>query len=276
MNQSEKITLTALAALALAAIAVQGAPRRIPGHPKAPKPKTVAVSVGDTISVNGVLYVVSATLIPAGSPPPPPPPPSPKLIGLTTSGPTFSAGAILSGTLTLDSPAPLGGCPVTLSSSVPAVLPVSSPVTVAAGATQGAFTATAGNPTTTTAVTLTGSAGGTSQTAAVTVLGSNATVMNIYGYRDGNRNPALNFGPGQTVFIEGVGFGATPGQVHINNNLIATQKWTESELQIVCPSLPGGALAGPCLLDVRRADGQDWNTTMGFVIIPPPTRPAGG
>ncbi len=86
----------------------------------------------------------------------------------------------------------------------------------------------------------------------------------------------MNFGPGQTVYIEGIGFGATPGKVTINTYPIAALKWTDTEIEIVCPSLATGAVAGACLLDVRRADGQDWNTQMGFVIIPPPVRPAGG
>ncbi len=153
--------LLALAASLHPAVPARGASRRAPlkaARRGPPRAAPVVLSPGDTVSINGALYTVGYSLSPLAAPAPPP---APKLIGLTTNGPTFSAGAILSGTVTLDSAAPVSGAVVTLTSSQPAVLPVAAAVTVAPGATLAPFTATAGRPQATTSVTVTATLGGT-------------------------------------------------------------------------------------------------------------------
>lgn len=270
MTRSEIAALTAAAGL-LCALGASARPvKRAPGHP-APR-AAISLNLGDQVTIGGQSFTVSYGLIPVGSTPPP----VAHLIGFTTNGPTFAGAAIVTGLLTLDSPAAVGGLPVMVTSSAPGVLASPGVITVAAGATSTTFSATASSPTATTPVTLTAAAGGITKSAAVTILGSSAVPMAIYGYRDGNRNPAISFGPGQTVFIDGVGFGAALGKVTVNNNVLPTQKWTDSEVEIICPPLATGAPAARCVLDIRRSDGQDFNTTLGFTIVPPPVRPAGG
>ncbi len=267
----------AIAAYGIAAGLLTGMVQAKPmakAKPHAAPRATLTASPGDVIIINGVSYTVVYGLSPLLVTPPPP---VVQLAGFSTDGPTFSAGQVVTGTLNLSGPAPAGGATVTLLSGNPGVLPLPASVPFPAGASQGSFSATAGAPTVTTPVTVAAASGGATLTASVTVLGNNSAPMQLWGYRDGQRNWALNFGVGQTIFLEGIGFGAVPGKVTVNNNVIPTLAWSDGEIEIVCPPLPTGAPAGKCLLDIRRVDGQDWNTSMGFGIIPPPgKRPAGG
>lgn len=91
----------------------------------------------------------------------------------------------------------------------------------------------------------------------------------IYGYRDAQRNPALAFLPGTTVYIEGVNFGARAGTVKVGNTVVLPQSWRDTQIEILCPPLPIGAKTGPVLLEIRRPDGS-YNQVMGFTIIAPP------
>lgn len=92
------------------------------------------------------------------------------LQSLTLSAPSTVSGGTLTGTLTLDGPAPTGGIVVALSSDQ-SVVTVPASVTVAAGQVSQTFTVTTGTPPSTWGATLMASYQGVSRTALMTVLG---------------------------------------------------------------------------------------------------------
>jgi hypothetical protein len=95
-------------------------------------------------------------------------PPS-NLVGLSLSAPAVLAGGSLSGTVTLDFPAPANGLPIKVTSSAPQVT-VQQPVTVTAGTTTAPFTiTTAAQITGSMNVLITASAGNVNLTAQLTV-----------------------------------------------------------------------------------------------------------
>lgn len=94
--------------------------------------------------------------------------------------------------------------------------------------------------------------------------------MTVYEYRDNHRNPATAFLPGTTVWIEGDGFGTAPGQVLINNVAVPTQSWTNTEIEIICPTrAAAGNPPGPINLGIVRSTGGSYYA-MAFTIIGPP------
>jgi hypothetical protein len=118
------------------------------------------------------------------------PPPAPTaLSGLSVSPATVVGGTAAQGTVTLTAAAPVGGFPVTLSSSNPATASVPGSVSVAQGATSAGFTVTTSAVTASTPVTITASAGSVTRTATLTVTppGQNATLTVTATGRGGER-----------------------------------------------------------------------------------------
>ena len=132
------------------------------------------------------------------------PPPPAALSALSVSPTTVVGGTSAQGTLALTGAAPVGGFPVTLSSSSPATASVPGSVSVAQGATSASFTVTTSAVTASRPVTITASAGGTTRTATLTVTppGENATLTVTATGRGGERvtsSPAgINVAVGST------------------------------------------------------------------------------
>ena len=101
--------------------------------------------------------------------------PAATMTTLQCSPASIASGATSSCTLTMSKAAPTGGSSVALSSNN-AALTVPASVTVAAGATSGAFTAKAGTVTANQTATVTASYSGSSTTAAVTITSTPATM----------------------------------------------------------------------------------------------------
>jgi hypothetical protein len=133
------------------------------------------------------------------------PPPAPAaLSALSVSPASVTGGTATQGTVTLTAAAPVGGLPVTLSSSNPATASVPASVSVAQGATSAGFTVTTSAVTASTPVTITASANGVTRTATLTVAppGQNATLTVTATGRGGERvtsSPAgINVAVGST------------------------------------------------------------------------------
>ena len=141
---------------------------------------------------------------PASSSPPPPPPAPAALSALSVSPASVTGGTAAQGTVTLTAAGPVGGFPVTLSSSNPATASVPGSVSVAQGATSAGFTVTTSAVTASTPVTLTATAGGITRTATLTVTppSQNATLTVTATGRGGERvtsSPAgINVAVGST------------------------------------------------------------------------------
>jgi hypothetical protein len=93
-------------------------------------------------------------------------PTGPGVSGITLASTTAGVGATIQATVSLSAAAPAGGAVVSLTSSNPAVATLQTPLTIAAGATSGAFPIIARATGTTT---ITASMSGTSQSATLTV-----------------------------------------------------------------------------------------------------------
>jgi hypothetical protein len=126
---------------------------------------------------------------PQSSSPPPPPPAPAALSALSVSPASVTGGTAAQGTVTLTAAAPVGGFPVTLSSSNPATASVPASVSVAQGATSAGFTVTTSAVMASTPVTITASAGSVTRTATLTVTppGQNATLTVTATGRGGER-----------------------------------------------------------------------------------------
>ena len=117
---------------------------------------------------------------------------------------SVTGGSAAQGTVTLTAAAPVGGFPVTLSSSNPATASVPASVSVTQGATSASFTVTTSAVTASTPVTITASAGSVTRTATLTVTppGQNATLTVTATGRGGERvtsSPAgINVAVGST------------------------------------------------------------------------------
>ncbi len=141
---------------------------------------------------------------PQSSSPPPPPPAPAALSALSVSPVSVTGGTAAQGTVTLTAAAPVGGFPVTLSSSNPAAASVPGSVSVAQGATSAGFTVGTSAVTASTPVTITASAGSVTRTATLTVTppGQNATLTVTATGRGGERvtsSPAgINVAVGST------------------------------------------------------------------------------
>jgi hypothetical protein len=98
------------------------------------------------------------------------------LIAFTVNPTSISAGQTSTGTVTINVPAGTNGAPVTLVSSDPVLLPVTSPVVIASGATSTSFSLTAANVAVAadTVVTITASRGAQSIMRDITILKSTA------------------------------------------------------------------------------------------------------
>ncbi len=118
------------------------------------------------------------------------PPPTPAaLSALSVSPASVTGGSAAQGTVTLTAAAPVGGFPVTLSSSNPATASVPGSVSVAQGATSAGFTVTTSAVTASTPVTITASAGSATRSATLTVTppGQNANLTVTATGRGGER-----------------------------------------------------------------------------------------
>jgi hypothetical protein len=117
-------------------------------------------------------------------------PPAPAALSALSVSPTsVTGGTAAQGTVTLTAAAPVGGFPVTLSSSNPATASVPGSVSVAEGATSAGFSVTTSAVTVSTPVTLTASAGEITRSATLTVTppGQNATLTVTATGRGGER-----------------------------------------------------------------------------------------
>ena len=113
-----------------------------------------------TVSYNGTSYSDPLTVVP----------PLPYLASLSFSPATVNSGSAATGTVTLTSPAPLGGIAVSLTSSFYAVANVTNAVVVQQGATTAAFNVPTSAIGFIAPVTISASYNGTTQTGIVTVV----------------------------------------------------------------------------------------------------------
>lgn len=266
MRKTELAALAATLALCASVVTVQAA-KRYPGHPKPRVPKAapkapVTLNLGDVVTINGSQFTVGYGLIPVGSTPPPPPPP-PAQVTLTGYSPNPVAGGNpvqLQGTNFTDAAATAtwNGAPLAVRLISATQLQATAPV-VAAAVTAPVILRSSGQTVTGPNLTVTPAVGPAPDTA-------------VFGYRNGARDWVSVFGPGQTIFIEGKGFGAAAGTVAINHKGCPVVAWGDSEIQTVCPALDTGQQPGPATLDIMRADHLSWNSSSAFVILPPPAR----
>jgi hypothetical protein len=96
-------------------------------------------------------------------------PPQAKSLTLSQNSVVGSAGTVVTGTVTINAPAPTGGVTVTLTSSDPSAASVPATVTIPVGATTANFTVSHFAVATQKIVTLTASAGGVDKTRTLTV-----------------------------------------------------------------------------------------------------------
>jgi hypothetical protein len=263
--KTEAIALALISALCASVVTVQAA-RPVPAHPKprsaraAPK-APIPLNFGDQVLINGQLFTVSAGLVPAAvtPPPPPPPPPVPTLTGYNPNpvagGQPFSllgTGFDASATATWNGQ-PLGlilTSPTTLSSTAPGVTSaVSAPVILTTSGTR-----------------LVG------PNLTVTPSSGPAPDLTVYSFRNSNRDFSNVFAPGQTIYIEGKGFGALAGTVSINHKRVPIDAWSDTEIRTTVPALDTGQAPGPATLDIIRVDHGSFNSSMAFIILPPPGR----
>ncbi len=259
--------LAAILALCAPAVTVQAA-RPAPAHPKPRSPKAapkapIPLNFGDQVLINGVLYTIGAGLVPATVTPPPPPPPPPPAPTLTGYSPNPVAGGqpfSLLGTSFTDASATatwnglsLGlilTSPTTLSSTAPGVTSaITAPVILTTSGTR-----------------LIG------PSLTVTPSSGPAPDLTVYSFRNSNRDFSNVFAPGQTIYIEGKGFGALAGTVSINHKRVPVDAWSDTEIRTTVPALDTGQAPGPATLDIIRVDHGSFNSSMAFVILPPPGR----
>lgn len=263
MMKTKALALTV--ALCASVVPIQAAkrssrPPRLPrphATPKAP----ILLQPGDIVNIGGVLYTVAAGLIPVTvtPPPPPPPPPVPTLTGYSPNPVAGGQPVTLLGTNFTDgATATWNGIPLGLILTSPATFSTTAPGVTSA---------------VTAPVILTSSG--------TRLVGPNLTVtpaigpapdMTVWGFRNGNRDYSNIFSPGQTIFIEGKGFGAPAGTVAINHRQVPVEAWNDAEIRVTCPSLDTGAKSGPATLDIVRADHGSYNSSVAFTILLPPGR----
>jgi hypothetical protein len=91
-------------------------------------------------------------------------------------------------------------------------------------------------------------------------------LIQVSGYRNAQRNPTGSVYPGQTLYIDGFGFGAPPGTVTVNNSVCPPLAWSDSEIEIVAPLLNSWP-PGPVVLTVMSADKRVWTTSLAFTLL---------
>ncbi|MBZ5512377.1 MAG: polysaccharide deacetylase family protein, partial [Acidobacteriia bacterium] len=145
------------------------------------------------------------------------------LSGVSVSPTSVQGGASSTGTVTLDAPAPAGGAAVSLTSSNTAAAQVPGSVTVLAGATTAAFTATTSPVASDAAVTITALYNSVSRTATLTVTApapapdfslsaipaSQAVLQGTPGSYTLTINPTNGFTGAVTLSVSGLPAGAT-------------------------------------------------------------------
>ena len=266
MLKTEALALAVTIALCASVVTVHAA-RPAPAHPKPRSPKAaprapIPLVIGDTVTIGGVQFTVGYGLIPASvtPPPPPPPPPAPTLTGYSPNPVAGGQPFSLLGTSFTDASAtatwngqPLGlilTSPTTLSTTAPGVTSaVTAPVILTMSGTR-----------------LIG------PSLTVTLSSGPAPDMTVFGFRNGNRDYSNVFAPGQTVIIVGKGFGALAGSVSINHKRAPVDAWSDTEIRTTVPALDTGQAPGPATLDIIRVDHGSFNSSMAFVILPPPGR----
>ncbi len=238
--------------------------RRAPRLPRVAPRAPILLNQGDSVSIGGILYTVGAGLIPVTAPVPPP---GPALSAYqNTSGQMINSG--VPGSLVVIQGTNLGTTGAVSFNGLPAATTAWSATSLTATVpTPAAYPNT--GPISVTVAGQTGFGPNFSITAKPTPPPPD---MAVYAYRNGNRDYATVFSPGQTIFIVGKGFQLPPGTVSVNHANVPVVTWTDTEIQIVCPALATGATGGPAALDIIRADHGDYSSTMAFVILPAPTR----
>lgn len=282
MHQAERATFTAIALFAAVIVTVNGESRvsRTKQPPRLPRASTASLSIGDFVTIGGVTYqlTLSPSLVPVTVTPPPPPPPGPGVVvvknrttgqivttarpgdlleleGANLGGPggrVQLAGRIAANPTVWTATAIQFAAPDPGSSAITGGWDVYQPagITFTVVAASGSFTLLpAGNP--------------------PPPPPPGAVPLMVTGFRDSMGNLAQQFAPGSTVFIQGQGFGTVKGTVRVGVNLVPVLFWTPTEIQLICPALPTGSQTGPVLLEVRSADGRNWDQLRAFSIVAP-------
>jgi hypothetical protein len=124
-----------------------------------------ATTVTLSASAGGVTKSADLTVLPSGAA---------ALTSLSVNPASVPGGTSVTGTVTLNAPAPTGGALLTLTSGNGAVVTVPTGVTIPAGSSSATFTVTTTATSATTPVTLTAAYGGITQSATLTVTGAPA------------------------------------------------------------------------------------------------------
>lgn len=288
MNFTERATFTTLALFAAVVVTVNAAPRvsgRSKKPPVLPRAAPISLQLGDTISINGSSYQLQLVpgLVPFTTPTPNPgPTPKPTLTGIRNRTTGLLVTSAIAGT-----PLQIEG---TLLGTAAGRVQLAGRIAAQSTSwTQAAIQFLAPDPG---AVAITGGwdvyqpSGNTyaliAASGSFTLLPAvspnpnpnptpipppgNAPLM-VTGFRDAMGNLTQQFAPGSTVFIQGQGFGTVKGTVRVGVNLIPVLFWTPTEIQFICPALPTGSQTGPVLLEVRSADGRNWDQLRAFSIV---------
>jgi hypothetical protein len=294
LHRSNPTLLLAALGLTLAAgtAPARTARRRTP--PRLPKATAIPLSIGDTVTIGGQQFTVSATLVPSGTTPTPLPTPTPipvpkptvtgirnRATGLlvTTAKPGDSLqieGTQLGATMgrlqlagrIVPSPSAWTATAIPFIAPDPGATAVTGTWDIyqpsgsawALVASSGLFTllpAGSPAPAPTPAPTPT-------PTPAPTPLPTRTPLL-VTGFRDAMGQLAQGFTPGQMIFIQGQGFGTTAGTVSIGSSPAPVLQWTETEIQVRCPAGP----PGPVMLTVTSADGKQWDRLKAWAILAP-------
>lgn len=133
-------------------------------------PLDCTIDVNDGSATPAVATLSGCAFSPAPAPPPAEPEPAAAAVsGLALSPSSVLEHATSTGTVTLSAPAPEGGLEVALTSGNATAASVPASTTVAAGATSGTFTITAGATVSSSSSVITATGGGASRTAILTV-----------------------------------------------------------------------------------------------------------
>ena len=195
----------------------------------------------------------------------------PRVTTLAPGSASVSQGNSVDLTVTIDRPAPAGGQPVDLLSSMPSVAAVDVAIIVPDGATTATFPVDAiapGGP-----VTITAGSGGTSATSQITVLaGGGPIVTSIEGavsvLRNGGTGVALvQIDRPAPAGGAAVGLSSsTTDSVIVPATVVVAEGATEATFGI-----EGGATAGPALITATTPDGNATKTITALATAPAPT-----
>jgi len=295
LKQAEKATFATVALFAAVVLTVNAGPRPA-GHTRKPKAAAVPLTLGDLVTVGGVTYQVQLlpTLIPTGTPIPTPiptPAPKPALTGIrnratgllvtsAVAGTPLQIEGVLLGTgagrvqlagRIAAQPTSWTGAAIQFLAPDPGGVAITggwdvyqpSGATFLRIASSGSFTllpGTAPVPTPT-------------PTPTPTPLPPPGTSsLMVTGFREAMGQLAQSFAPGDTIFIQGQGFGAVTGQVMIGVKAVPVLVWTPTEIQVRCPALDAAAQTMALMLTVTHADGKQYERLKGFTIMGVPGR----